>query len=270
MSKEAVKFSIITVTLNPGKALEKTVSSIESQTYDNYEVIIKDGGSTDGSISEVSEKNNGKIKVISEKDTGLYDAMNQAVKYATGDFLIFMNAGDCFFSESVLADVAAGSSVAENTIVYGDAYFCDTETVFKPIPRITAFSCYRNFPCHQSIFYSKDVLCKKNYDTSFRIRADYEHFLYSFFKAESKFVYVGFPICRYEGGGVSEKKENIALSQKEYKTAVRRYISAPRRFLYRAALILSLYKVRGYLSHSKTFAGIYSKAVSVVYGMIRK
>ena len=95
-----MKYSIITVSLNPGESLKKTLDSIKAQTYPEYEVIIKDGGSTDNSLAAVPKDM--RYRIIYGTDKGIYDAMNMAVKGAVGDVVIFLNAGDLFYDEHVL------------------------------------------------------------------------------------------------------------------------------------------------------------------------
>ena len=101
-----MKFSIITVSLNSGPKLLETVENILKQTYKDFEIIVKDGGSTDESLSKVKDLNSPFVKVVETPDKGIYDAMNEAVKYATGDYVLFLNAGDKFYSGDVLERVA--------------------------------------------------------------------------------------------------------------------------------------------------------------------
>ena len=99
-----MKFSVITVTFNAKEKLKETVSDILKQTYDDYEIIIKDGLSTDDSLKNLPESD--RINLFSEKDKGIYDAMNRAVELATGDYICFMNCGDYFANEDVLKNMA--------------------------------------------------------------------------------------------------------------------------------------------------------------------
>ena len=92
----AVKFSILVVCLNPGAKLAETVESIRKQEYRDYEIIVKDGGSKDGSVGLLPADE--KIRLIEKKDTGIYDAMNQAVSEAAGEYVLFLNCGDLFRS----------------------------------------------------------------------------------------------------------------------------------------------------------------------------
>src|ERR1700746_2743427 len=115
------KLSVITINFNDANGLEKTINSVLSQTVPNIEFIIIDGASTDKSV-ETIERFSDKIAYwISEKDKGIYDAQNKGAAKATGDYLLFMNSGDCFYDENVVKDLY--EFLKENTkkIIYGNA-----------------------------------------------------------------------------------------------------------------------------------------------------
>ena len=261
-----MKFSIVTVAYNAGDKLIETVEDTLKQTYRDYEIIVKDGGSSDDSLDKVRKLDSEKIKIFSGKDNGIYDAMNIAVKAAEGDYVIFLNCGDRFYSKDVLERIAEKNIPAENTILYGDTFFERYQALSKAPPKITGFVCYRNIPCHQAIIYSKDVLLNRGFDISYKIRADFEHFSYCYFKEKTKFFYLGFPVCFYEGGGMSESKANAKRDKNEYKLAVRGNIPIFKRFIYRAALILTLHKLRGALANNKATAKFYQKLKGKMYG----
>lgn len=252
-----MKLSVIIVTLNSGEALLKTVNSVLRQTSDCYEIVVKDGGSKDGSIEALEAMKYKNVFVYRESDCGIYDAMNQGVSHASGEFVIFLNAGDSFYSDEVIEKFVNSNISSRKTIAYGDTYFELSKSMSKAPGKITGSVCYRNIPCHQAIIYSKDTLLERGFDTTLKIRADYEHFIYSFYKSQCKFVYLDFPVCSYEGGGFSEK--HLKLDKEEYKECVRRHIPIKDRFLYRAFLILTLYKVRGMLARNEKTAALYQK-----------
>ena len=105
-SGEMTEFSLITVCFHPGEKLRKTLESALRQTYGNFELIVKDGGSRDGSLEAVPDLlADPRVRVFVEKDTGIYDAMNIAVSEARGDWTAFMNAGDEYFSDHVFKDI---------------------------------------------------------------------------------------------------------------------------------------------------------------------
>lgn len=257
-----MKLSVIIVTLNSGSALNDTVDSVLKQTSKDYEIIVKDGGSTDGSIEALKQRALGCVKIYEESDAGIYDAMNQATAYAKGEFVIFLNAGDTFYSDDVIEKFVAMDIKHENVIAYGDTYFELSKSMSKAPRRITGSVCYRNIPCHQAIIYSKDMLAKRGFDTSLKIRADYEHFMYSYYKTECEFLYLNFPVCSYEGGGFSENHKK--LDKKEYKICVRRHVPLMERFAYRAMLILTLHKLRGVLARNEKTAALYQKIKGII------
>ena len=115
-----MKFSVIVVTLNAGERLLETVNSALSQTYKDFELLVKDGESSDGSLDFLGGINDSRIRVVSRKDASIYDAMNQAVTDALGEYYIFMNTGDLFASDKVLAAVAKHLVSNKADIVYGD------------------------------------------------------------------------------------------------------------------------------------------------------
>ena len=115
-----VRFSIITVCLNAGQDLLDTVQSTLGQTYENFEIIVKDGGSRDGSMEKLPA--DPRIRVVTRKDTGIYDAMNQAVEEAKGDYLIFMNCGDYFYAPQTLETIANAIGEEKAPLYYGNCY----------------------------------------------------------------------------------------------------------------------------------------------------
>ena len=99
-----ISFSIVVVCLNPGEKLLKTVQSVLNQKYGNYEIVVKDGGSTDGSLEQLPADS--RIRVYTRPDSGIYDAMNQAMSYVTGQFVQFLNCGDLLHDDMVLEQLA--------------------------------------------------------------------------------------------------------------------------------------------------------------------
>lgn len=255
-----MKFSIITVCLNSGDALKYTMDSIKAQTYQDYEVYVKDGGSKDDSLSHVPGDIRFKIQVGDDK--GIYDAMNMSVDAITGDYIIFMNAGDKFYENDTLEKVAEFIKTKGDNpegIFYGDTASRLAATVVKAPKEINPKVCYNNIPCHQAMFYSAALLKDRKFDISYRIRADYEHFLYCYFEKKTNFYYMDLTVCEYEGGGFSETKKNRRLNEKEHRLVVAKYIPLKTRFFCRLRLILTLQKLRAAMARSKTFGPAYEK-----------
>jgi len=268
-----VKFSLLVVCLNPGDKLKQTIDSILTQTYGNYEVIVKDGGSTDGSVAalraRVEEQRLERIRIIVKPDGGIYDAMNQAVKEMTGDYCLFLNCGDYFYSPKVLERFAeailASPGRSANHIFYGNRYQAVSGSVEYSAPEINAFVCYRNIPCHQTCFYSEDLFHERGYRQEFRVRADYEHFLWCYFNKKAAFTYVPECVVSYEGGGYSETKENERRSAREHREITRMYMTLCQRFLYRGYLVLTLAPLRHALATNPRFAEKYNRVVKKLY-----
>ena len=207
-------FSVITVCLNPGEKLALTLESVLRQSFVDLEIVVKDGGSRDGSVAAWQETHKGmpgteRVRVFTEEDRGIYDAMNQAVSHARGDFLLFLNCGDIFPNDEVLEkawqvikkEQAAGTDL-DRLVLYGDTCSGKNQVTIASAPAITGFTCYRNIPCHQSCFYSAALCRDKPYDLRYRIRADYDHFLWCFYRAKAKTRHMGFPVAVYEGGRI--------------------------------------------------------------------
>ncbi|MCH5341851.1 MAG: glycosyltransferase [Acetatifactor sp.] len=275
-----MRFSIIVVCLNPGQKLKSTMDSILGQTCRDFEVIIKDGGSKDGSVEpwrkstgtdgsvepegRSMESGGAKVRFFQEKDTGIYDAMNQAVSRAEGEFVLFMNCGDAFYSREVLERTKVFIEVQEaagvnpdRLVLYGDIYNRKVGARVASAPAITGFTCYRNIPCHQSCIYSTALCREKPFDQQYRIRADYDHFLWCFYRAGVRFVNMGFPVASYEGGGYSESKENKKRNKQEHRLITETYMGKGELFRYRAVMACTLAPLRSAMAESRVFSGVY-------------
>ena len=274
-------FSIIVVALNPGDKLLNTVKSIEEQTLRDYEVIIKDGGSGDGSFEALEaylqDKTElaGCTRLYREPDKSIYDAMNQAIRYAKGEFYLFLNCGDNFHADTVLAEL--GKVIEEDRkageghkIYYGNIRDILQESVVYANPHINAFACYRNIPCHQACFYEKSLFLERGYRTKYKVRGDYEHFLWCFFEKKASPRYVPIIVADYEGGGFSETKENLKRSGREHREITALYMSRGQIIFYKLLLGLSLAPLRTRLSHNKHFAGLYNGLKGLLYRKNKK
>jgi glycosyltransferase involved in cell wall biosynthesis len=170
-------FSIITVTLNDRKGLAQTYESINTQNYKDYEWIIIDGASTDGTIAYLKSLQLTRTKWLSEKDSGIYDAMNKGIMESSGEYIVFMNAGDIFSNENVLQNVFTVISCAARTIdvVFGGATlkFPYGVTSFRPARNIDLYI-WNGLPAiHQATYYRRERLTSCVYDLKYRICGDY-------------------------------------------------------------------------------------------------
>lgn len=280
-------FSIIVVCLNPGDKLKGTLESIEKQTFCDFEVIVKDGLSKDGSLKAAdqlskkweSEGMGRSLKVIREKDLGIYDAMNQGARQAGGRYVYYLNCGDRFYSEKVLQEVAdfisdtVSREGGKPGIYYGNIFERLTGQRIASNPHMDAFGCYRNVPCHQACFYSGELLKEHPFETGYKVRADYEQFLWCFLRKGSKgevtFAYKDILIADYEGGGFSETKENRRISAREHRKITGEYMTRGELLKFRMIMALSLSGIRTKLAENKKTAGIYNRIKEILYARRR-
>ncbi|MDE6405148.1 MAG: glycosyltransferase [Lachnospiraceae bacterium] len=286
-------FSIIVVCYNAGEKLEKTIASIRGQTETDYEIIVQDGLSTDGSVERLSA--GADLKLFRERDAGIYDAMNRAVFHAAGRYLFFLNCGDYFADREVLAEVKRAIEKKEKTaafgkdvkglnrekeaagirggekkhlrpmIFYGNIKERVTGAHVMSNPVIDDFACYRNVPCHQACFYDRRLLVKRGFRTCYRVRADYEHFLWCYYRARAAMVYLPFTVALYEGEGFSESGENRKRSAAEHAHIVKKYMGRGQILKYRLVMLLTFAPLRTYLASHKTTAVVYQKIKAGLY-----
>lgn len=262
---EGPVFSVITVCLNAGEKLKSTVASVLKQDFTDYEIIVKDGGSGDGCLKKLPT--DGRIRVFCEKDTGIYEAMNQALAHVSGDYVLFLNCGDSLPEKDILRKTA--DFIRQHPgrgIYYGDTFCERTRSTVASPRRITPFVCYRNIPCHQSCFYAKELFDRKTYDLSYRIRADYDHFLWCVMARGVKPVYMGFVTAAYEGGGYSESRENRKRDGQEHRKIARVYLGKGRVLGCQLVMAATLAPLRRFLAENPRFSGFYQKVKSRLYG----
>lgn len=276
INEREIFYSIIVVCLNAGERLKDTINSILVQSYNNYEIIVKDGGSNDGSVEYLRNNiDDGRLKIYDKKDKSIYDAMNQAIELAKGEYLLFLNAGDSFYDKEVLKNITQGISDKEKEsgklpdIAYGNMYHKALETIIYPSPEINDFACYRNVPCHQTCFYHKTMFEDRGYDIKYNVRADYEHFLWCFYEKKAQMVYLPVMTAAYEGGGYSETKENRKLSAIQHKEITQKYMGKAKANKYRMLLLLTLAPLRSMLADSKYFSVFYNGIKSFIYKVKR-
>jgi glycosyltransferase involved in cell wall biosynthesis len=196
--------SIITVVYNSRNKIEDTIKSILNQKYSNKELIIIDGGSTDGTIENINKFRSDIKVLISEKDNGIYDAMNKGVISAKGDWLIFMNSGDSFYDNDVLDRVFSKNMFYPKLkIIYGNYLLKDSNTIISP--QIYCYDYYFYFEtlCHQAIFFNKESFkLIGNFDLKYKVIADRD-WLYRAQKKGVKFFKLDIAICQWEKEGFS-------------------------------------------------------------------
>jgi glycosyltransferase involved in cell wall biosynthesis len=217
------KLSIITINYNDKVGLNKTIQSVISQSWQDFEYIVIDGGSSDG--SEILIRDQKRIDYsISEKDSGIYDAMNKGIKVAKGDYLLFLNSGDFLVNETILSQVVDKLD-SKTSIYYGNLFYSNQgkRTLLWTPPSELSFSYFLNNSLpHPSSFIKKELFFKYFlYNESLKIISDWEFFIYCICKMNEKYQHLDVVISDFDDGGLSSKKENLEKIEFEKKQVLK-------------------------------------------------
>jgi glycosyltransferase involved in cell wall biosynthesis len=203
------KLSIITVNLNNASGLQKTMESVFAQTFTDYQYIIIDGGSTDGS-KELMEKHQKKfVYAISEKDNGIYNAMNKGIEKAQGEYLLFLNSGDFLVNNQVLSSVLAQSE--NKDIIYCILVIDKKGHIYhKEYPENLQFSFFLKDTIPQPSSLIKRSLFSSVglFNENLRSTSDWEFFLNAICKYNVTYKYIPIPFTVFNTEGISQQKEN--------------------------------------------------------------
>jgi len=205
MSKSSPKISIITVSYNDVEGLVQTMSSVTSQTFKDYEWIVIDGGSEDGTVNVLKAYDQDNLRWVSEKDSGIYDAMNKGMAMSEGEYVVFLNAGDTFPDNDTLAQV--GKKLLDTTgmaILFGGAeyIFPDGKAVYRP-PKNAAKCIWHGLPAnHQATYYGRELLEGFRYDPTYKICGDY-YIIATLSRKRFDAKYLNQSLVRFEVGGAS-------------------------------------------------------------------
>lgn len=219
-----MRYSIITINYNNKDGLRRTIESVVSQTCRDFEYIIIDGGSTDGSADVIAEYADRITYWVSERDKGIYNAMNKGVKQAHGDYCLFLNSGDVFYDIGVLErlripesfpDIVVGKLVSSN----------DGKELFRVPEELTMYHLYSSTLPHQASFIRTSILLKFPYDESLRIVSDWKFFVETIILHQCSVFIVDEIIARFDMTGVSTSNNERTWQEKE---AVMRNLLPPR------------------------------------------
>ncbi len=206
----AIKVSLITVCYNAESLIENTLQSAANQTFKNFELVIIDGGSSDQTLAKTKAFEQYIGSCISERDKGIYDAMNKGVKAAKGEYVYFLNAGDSFYHDRVLEEVFGSGSSPIADFIYAKVETLNEPTGInylngKPVS-LNMF--YSHYPiCHQSVFARKALFEKLGYfDLQFPLVADSEWFIRVFKDASVRTEYLDKIIAYYDIQGATYHK----------------------------------------------------------------
>lgn len=221
--------SIITATFNSAKTLKDTIQSVLRQTNKDFEYLIIDGGSTDETIDIVKSYESefsGRLKWVSEKDHGIYDAMNKGIKMASGDVVGILNSDDYFTSDDILQTVDNAFKSHEIDAIYGDIHFIRDGNLQKCV-RYYSSRMFRPFwlrfgfmPAHPSFYCKREIFDKAGlYSLDYKIGADYEMMVRLFKRHKIKSLYVNKDFVTMRTGGASNNnvRSRLTLIEEDVK-----------------------------------------------------
>lgn len=247
--------SIITVSYNVENGIEETILNVAAQTYPNYEHIIIDGGSKDGTLA-VLKKHEDKFSYwVSELDSGIYDAMNKGILQAKGDYVYFLNVGDLFYQNTTLEELIPLIKKGDD-VVYGNT--CLLQLGLEVIEYPTPFRIdWKKMPyCHQSVLIKRELLCDCLFDLRYKIAADYKQYFDLKCKGV-RFKYIDQTISKYDMHGFSFQNPLYLLKEKKeialmYKSNILDQLNIHTFFLrshlaYQKSLLLTFFKKNNFL-----------------------
>lgn len=224
-----MKIGIIIPSFNVHESIEKTILSITRQTLKNWELLIVDGASTDGTVKIVHQfsSKDKRIKYISEKDDGIYNAMNKGVQLIDCDYILFMGAGDILVDSCVLEEIESVLSQCRTDILYGYVYFGEknNKAVYKK--KINLLYTIRFRPVsHQALFSKRELLLDFAFDEKYKITSDQDWIMRQYKNGKS-FKYINRAICVYDVTGLSSNVDSLENSKREMEEILKFYF--PRR-----------------------------------------
>lgn len=227
-----IRFSIITACFNSSGVICEALESLQTQTHPDVEFIVVDGGSQDGTVKLIRDwtpKFGGRMRWISEPDTGLYDAINKGIRMATGDVVGILNSDDFYTSPDALAHVAARFAATQADAVYADVRFVDAGNLDKTVRYVSGrrfhpwMMRYGFMPPHPTIFCRRELFDQLGYyRTDYRISADHELMVRFLWKARIQTAYLPEAIITMRTGGISTRSaQNRLIACRENVRACR-------------------------------------------------
>ena len=207
------KLSIIIPTFNSGTIALNAINSILTQTYSDFEILIIDGASKDNTLALISSLNDNRINIFSNKDDGIYDAMNRGIEKATGEWLYFLGSDDKLYDNNVLTYM---SKHFDNNLdmIYGDVKLKSSGQRYLGKFDLYRLLIHRRNICHQAIFYNVKIFKQLGlYNIDYKILADYEMNLRIFARKDCKAMYVDRIIAVYNENGVSSNKIDLLFQR---------------------------------------------------------
>lgn len=207
-----MRYSVITINYNDKEGLNHTINSVLSQTNTDFEFIIIDGGSTDGSLDIIKKYADKSAYWVSEKDNGIYNAMNKGVSKAHGDYLIFMNAGDSFHSPNVLRKMSDyQEDIICGKVIKGDS----TKPSGHDKPTITLVDLMRASLPHQAMFIKRELLVKHPYNENYKILSDWKFCIQALVFDNCTFRNSDVIVADYDTNGISSNSKGLLPKERE-------------------------------------------------------
>ena len=249
-----MKISIITTAYNSARTLRDTMDSVLRQSYSDYEYIVVDGASKDGTVDLIREyepRFEGRMRWVSEPDRGIYDAMNKGIAMATGDVVGLLNSDDFYTSDDVLETIAREFvSPAAPDAIYGDVHYVDEKDITKVVRYYSSKKftskrmCMGYMPAHPSFYVRRE--CYERYgtfDTTFRVAADFENLLRMIYinKIRTRYVAKDFVAMRMGGASSSGLKSHLRIVSDHFE-AFRKHGLTPSYVLYFLRYVKKLFE----------------------------
>ena len=213
-----MKLSIITINLNNKEGLIRTIESVRNQTFRDFEQIVIDGASTDGSLEVIKKYKDGFSFWVSEKDAGIYNAMNKGIEAAKGEYTLFLNSGDWLYADNVLARVFK-NSFDEDIVSCGchNVYPNKTYSIDKyPPKKISLYSLHNCSLSHPSTFIRRELFNRTSlYDESYRIISDWAFFVQSLICNNCSYSYLDILVTTFVCDGISSNTSASTVIKNE-------------------------------------------------------
>lgn len=219
------KLSVITICYNDLAGLKKTMASVKAQDFSDFEYIVVDGASTDGSAEFIHQNASLFAKWVSEMDSGIYDAQNKGWRMSSGDYCLFLNSGDYLADDRVLSVVFANANLSD--IIYGDILVDNGNDPLYRLGQHDPFTfedmIYTTL-FHPAAFIKRKLLEERNgYDESFRIVADYDFFLEMLLVKKCTTQYIPTPVAVFNTAGIGSDPANKAKHDEERRRSQLKY-----------------------------------------------
>lgn len=216
-----MKLSVITINYNNREGLQKTIESVVNQTWQEFEYIVIDGGSTDGSVDVIKKYSSKITHWISEKDNGIYNAMNKGVSIANGEYCLFLNSGDFLYNNNVVSELLQHKNDNVDFII-GEVLFLNTKECSNVSQNLSMLRFFQSSIPHPSTLIRRSLLLQNKYDENYKIVSDWKFFIQELILKNASFQLLDYVIACFDSTGISS--QNKRLVEKERKDVLKELI----------------------------------------------